>query len=300
MSVEGVDVEAHRREVVDAVSRALAEDLGPEGDLTAALVPETATARYALRARARGVLAGRACADEAFRRVGPGLDLVWHADDGDKLEPGDTVLDVEGPLRPILTAERTALNFLCHLSGVATLTARFVAAAHAANPDVRVLDTRKTLPGLRLLEKAAVRAGGGTNHRLGLSDAVLVKDNHLAGTTITDAVGRARALWPGRLVEIECDTLEQVTEAARAGADTVLLDNMDPATVAEAIAAAHLAAPGPVLTEVSGGVTVDTIASYAAAGPDHISVGALTQSAPALDLGLDLVWRSDERHEGKG
>jgi nicotinate-nucleotide pyrophosphorylase (carboxylating) len=290
--------QAYRREVIDAVTRALDEDLGPDGDLTAALVPETATAHYALRARTRGVLAGRAPADETFRRIGPELELVWHAADGDELKPGDTIADVTGPLRPILTAERTALNFLGHLSGVATLTARFVKAAHDANPAVAVLDTRKTLPGLRLLQKAAVRAGGGTNHRLGLSDAVLVKDNHLAGTTITDAVARARTLWPGRLVEIECDALDQVTEAARAGADAVLLDNMDPATVAEAVAAAHLDAPGPILTEVSGGVTLDTIASYAAAGPDRISVGALTHSAPALDLGLDLVWTSDERHEG--
>jgi nicotinate-nucleotide pyrophosphorylase (carboxylating) len=301
MTVGGID-DAYRREVIDAVDRALSEDLGPEGDLTAALVPETATAHYALRARADGVLAGRPCADATFRRVGPALELEWHAHDGDELKPGDTILDVTGPLRPILTAERTALNFLGHLSGVATLTARFVKAAHDANPTVRVLDTRKTLPGLRLLEKAAVRAGGGTNHRLGLSDAVLVKDNHLAGTTITDAVTQARTLWPGRMVEVECDTLDQVTEAARAGADAVLLDNMDPATVAEAVAAAHLAAPGPILTEVSGGVTLDTIASYAAAGPDRISVGALTHSAPVLDLGLDLVWtetNARERSEGK-
>ena len=290
--------DAYEQAVTEAVTRALDEDLGPDGDLTAALVPESATAHYALRARTQGVLAGRPCADEAFRRVGPDLELVWHADDGDELKPGDTILDVTGPLRPILTAERTALNFLGHLSGVATLTARFVKAAHDANPAVAVLDTRKTLPGLRLLEKAAVRAGGGTNHRLGLSDAVLVKDNHLAGTTITTAVARARTLWPGRMVEIECDSLDQVTEAARAGADAVLLDNMSPDTVAEAVAAAHLAAPGPILTEVSGGVTLDTIGSYAAAGPDRISVGALTHSAPVLDLGLDLVWTdADERHE---
>jgi nicotinate-nucleotide pyrophosphorylase (carboxylating) len=286
------DEAAYRRAVVDAVDRALAEDLGPEGDLTAALVPERTTARYALRARDSGVLAGRACAEEAFYRVGPDLDTIWHAHDGDELKAGDTIVDVTGPLRPILTAERTALNFLCHLSGVATLTARFVKTAHAANAGVRILDTRKTLPGLRLLEKAAVRAGGGTNHRLGLSDAVLVKDNHLAGTTITDAVARARSLWPGRMVEIECDTLDQVTEAAKAGADAVLLDNMGPATVAEAVAAAHLVAPGPILTEVSGGVTIETIGAYAAAGPHHISVGALTHSAPVLDLGLDLVWTS--------
>jgi nicotinate-nucleotide pyrophosphorylase (carboxylating) len=300
VSGSGPDDEAYRRAVVDAVSRALSEDLGPEGDLTAALVPETAIAHYALRARTLGVLAGRAPATEAFRRVGPALELVWHADDGDELKPGDTILDVTGPLRPILTAERTALNFLGHLSGVATVTARFVKAAHDANPDVRVLDTRKTLPGLRLLEKAAVRAGGGTNHRLGLSDAVLVKDNHLAGTSITDAVARARALWPGRMVEIECDTLDQVAEAARAGADAVLLDNMDPAAVAEAVRVAHLDAPGPILTEVSGGVSLDTIGAYAAAGPDGISVGALTHSAPVLDLGLDLVWtEANEPNEGK-
>ena len=165
-----------------------------------------------------------------------------------------------------------------------------MAAAHADNRTVQVLDTRKTTPGLRRLEKAAVRAGGGTSHRHGLSDAVLVKDNHLAGTSITEAVRRARELWPGRMVEIECDALDQVAEAARAGADAVLLDNMDPGDVVEAIAVAHLEAPGPILTEVSGGVTLATIGAYAAAGPDRISVGALTHSASVLDLGLDLVW----------
>ena len=282
--------EVYARAVGEAVGRALAEDLGPEGDLTAALVPESTRAHFALRARRGGVLAGADCATETFRRVGPEVELVWLAADGDVLEAGDTVFEVTGPLRPILTAERTALNFLGRLSGVATLTAQFVAAAHDRNPSVAVLDTRKTTPGLRILEKAAVRAGGGTSHRAGLSDAVLVKDNHLAGTSIVDAVGRARALWPGRMVEIECDGLDQVAEAARAGADAVLFDNMDPGTVLEAIAVAHADAPGPILTEVSGGVTLATIGAYAAAGPDRISVGALTHSAPVLDLGLDLIW----------
>jgi nicotinate-nucleotide pyrophosphorylase (carboxylating) len=281
---------AYLAAVRDAVTRALAEDLGPEGDLTAALVPETVSAHFALRARRAGVLAGRTCATEAFARIGPTLDVAWHVDDGDAVEPGQTLMDVRGQLRPILTAERTALNFLGRLSGVATLTARFVAAAHERNPSVQILDTRKTTPGLRALEKAAVRAGGGTSHRAGLSDAVLVKDNHLAGTTITDAVRAAQARWGGRLVEIECDTLAQVAEAAAAGADAVLLDNMDPATVTEAITVAHREAPGTILTEVSGGVTLDTVGAYAAAAPDRISVGALTHSAPALDLGLDLVW----------
>ncbi len=282
--------EAYARAVVDAVDRALAEDLGPEGDVTAALVPAAATVLCAVRARHNGVLAGRDCATQAFARVDPELELHWHVVDGTKLSAGDTVLEVTGRLRPILTAERTALNFLGHLSGIATMTAQFVAAAHESNPSVEVLDTRKTTPGLRVLQKAAVRAGGGTSHRAGLSDAVLLKDNHLAGTSITAAVQQARTLWPGRMVEVECDALDQVAEAARAGADAVLLDNMDPGTVVESIALAHLDAAGPILTEVSGGITLATIGAYAAAGPDRISVGALTHSAPVLDLGLDLVW----------
>jgi nicotinate-nucleotide pyrophosphorylase (carboxylating) len=299
---------AYQAAVDDAVTRALGEDLGPDGDITAALVPAEATAHFVLRARQPGVLAGRECAAEAFRRMDPALCLVWQAADGDQLTSGQTVMEVTGALRPILTAERTALNFLGHLSGIATLTARFVAAAHAQNPSVEVLDTRKTTPGLRVLEKAAVRAGGGTNHRAGLSDAVLVKDNHLAGIGITAAIRRARERWPGRTVEVECDSLEQVAEAAGAGADVVLLDNMDPAQVVEAVAVAHLGAPGAIRTEVSGGVTLDTISAYAAAGPDRISVGALTHSAAVLDLGLDLIWtatgnerdrdREDERAAG--
>jgi nicotinate-nucleotide pyrophosphorylase (carboxylating) len=280
-------------DVAELVSRALAEDLLDDGDLTAALIPPGATARFALRARADGVLAGSDCASETFRQLDPTLELTWHAADGDVLTAGDVVLEVTGALRPILTAERTALNFLGHLSGIATLTARYVAAARQGNAATQVLDTRKTTPGLRSLEKAAVRAGGGVNHRSSLSEAVLVKDNHLAGITITEAVERSRAQWPGRFVQVECDTLEQVDEAARAGADAVLLDNMDPDTVVCAIATAHEAACGPIVTEVSGTITVDSIAAFAAAGPDRISVGALTHSAAVLDLGLDLIWRSD-------
>jgi nicotinate-nucleotide pyrophosphorylase (carboxylating) len=209
-------------------------------------------------------------------------------------------MEVTGALRPILTAERTVLNFLGHLSGIATLTQRFVAAAHARNPSAQILDTRKTTPGLRNLEKAAVRAGGGTNHRANLSDAVLVKDNHLAGATISDAVGRARNLWPGLGVQVECDSLDQVAEAAATGADALLLDNMSPELVVDAIALARAKAPGPVLIEVSGRVNLDNIGTYAAAGPDRISIGALTHSAVVLDLGLDLIWRTDDHRKGKG
>jgi len=280
--------------VSDAVTRALAEDLLAEGDLTAALVPEGVSAHFALRARRAGVLAGRDCATETFRQLDPEVKLIWHFTDGDPLAVGDTVMEVTGPLRPILTGERTALNFLGHLSGIATLTAQFVAAAQARNPAVHVLDTRKTTPGLRTLEKAAVRAGGGVNHRSSLSEAVLVKDNHLAGVTIAESVARARQLWPGRLIEVEADTLEQVGEVARAGADAVLFDNMDPETVVKAIAVARSEATGAILTEVSGEVNLESIGAYAATGTDRVSIGALTHSAPVLNLGLDLIWRHAE------
>ena len=264
-----------------AVRRALEEDVLPMGDLTAALLDDDRRGRAALVSRADGVVAGRLCADEAFRQVDPALLVTWQVDDGDVLTPGSVLGWVEGTLASILTAERTALNFLCHLSGVATLTAKYVAAAAGR---ATVLDTRKTTPGLRALEKAAVRAGGGSNHRGSLSEFVLVKDNHLAGMSITDAVERARDAWPARTVEVECDRLEQVNEAVGAGADIVMLDNMDPVAVSECVKAVD----GACYVEVSGGVNLETIAAMAQAGPDFISVGALTHSAPVLDIGLDL------------
>ena len=272
-----------------AVRRALAEDLGPLGDITAALLPERSRARLALVARAEGVLAGRLCAIETFAQVDTALAVEWFLPDGSPLSPGTVIAEIEGPMRSALTAERTALNFLGHLSGVASLTRRYVDAVASANPATRVLDTRKTTPGLRALEKAAVRAGGGTNHRAGLSDAVLVKDNHLAGLSITEAVARAREQWPGRMVEVECDRRSQADEAVDAGATVVMLDNMTADEVAACVAALRQrAGAAAVLVEVSGGVTLDTAPAYAAAGADLVSVGALTHSAPVLDIGLDL------------
>jgi nicotinate-nucleotide pyrophosphorylase (carboxylating) len=267
------------REVVD---RALKEDLGVYGDLTAGLVPPGATVVAVVASRADGVLAGRLCADETFRAVDPAIDVHWLVADGERLHPGTVMADVSGPLASVLTAERTALNLLGHLSGVATLTRRFV---DAAGPRTRIRDTRKTTPGLRALEKAAVRAGGGVNHRGSLSDGILVKDNHLAGVTIEGAVAAAHARWPGVACQVECDTLDQVKVAMAAGADLVLLDNMDPDTVATAVSMAG----GRVPLEVSGRVDLDSVAAYAATGVDLISVGALTHSAPVLDIGLDLV-----------
>lgn len=285
--------------VREAVARALAEDLQALGDLTAALVPEEVAASLAVVARRPGVVAGQRCAVEAFRQVDPAVEVHWRLPDGSAVVGGDVVALVGGPLRSVLTAERTALNFLCHLSGVATMTRRFVEAVTAANPATSVLDTRKTTPGLRALEKAAVRAGGGRNHRASLSDAVLVKDNHLGGVGITDAVRTARALWPGRMVEVECDRAEQVEEACRAGATAVLLDNMTPEEVRGCVALARrLAGAAGVLVEVSGGLTLERAPAYAAAGADLLSVGALTHSAPVLDLGLDLVTDVPPRRGG--
>lgn len=276
--------------VREAVARALAEDIGPEGDLTAALVPASALGRVRVVSRADGVLAGRMCAIETFSQIDAALVVDWRIPDGEWLAPGSVVAEVSGPLRSILTAERTALNFLCHLSGIATLARRFVDVVTAANPATRVLDTRKTTPGLRVLEKAAVRAGGAWNHRASLSDAVLVKDNHLGRLTVAEAVASARRSWPGFMVEVECDRPEQVSEAVDAGASAVLLDNMTPSLVSECVALVRArAAPGTVLVEASGGVTLDNAPAYAAAGADLISVGAITHSAPILDLGLDLV-----------
>ncbi len=273
-----------------AVRRALTEDLTPLGDITSALLdPQVVTvARFV--ARDPGVLAGSACSRRTFELVDGDVTMQWHRDDGDVLAPGDVIAEVRGSLRSILTAERTALNFMSHLSGVATLTRRFADAAATGGP-TRIWDTRKTIPGLRALEKAAVRAGGGVNHRGNLSDWVMVKDNHLLGAPITDLVTRARAAWPGRTVHVECDTITQVGEAVDAGADALLLDNMDPSMVAQCVAlVADRCGDGRrPLVEASGGITLDNVASYAAAGVDCISVGAITNAAGVLDIGLDIA-----------
>jgi nicotinate-nucleotide pyrophosphorylase (carboxylating) len=274
-----------------AVARALEEDLTPLGDITSALLPPTLAATADFVVRSAGVLAGVPCATETFTQVDDSVVVTWSAADGDEVDAKQAVGRVQGPLAAILTAERTALNFLCHLSGVATLTRRFVDAASNA-PGVRIWDTRKTIPGLRALEKAAVRAGGGVNHRGNLSDWVLLKDNHLAVLGIDDAVARARERWPARTVHVECDDMSQVERALQAGADAVLLDNMTPDEVRSCVAAvdSHAETHGgrrPLL-EVSGNVTLETIAAYAATGIDCISSSTLTMSAPVLDIGLDI------------
>ena len=266
------------------VRAALIEDLGRAGDITTdAIVPAAARAETALVARQKGVLAGLDLALMAFRLIDPAIAARLECRDGERLSPGDAIAIIAGPARGILSAERVALNFLCHLSGVATATAGIVEAVrpHAA----RVVCTRKTMPGLRAAQKYAVRVGGGANHRFGLDDALLIKDNHIAvAGGITPAVERARAAI-GHLVkiEVEVDALVQLEEALALGVDAVLLDNMDPETLRRAVALTARRA----VTEASGSITPEMAAAVAATGVDLISVGSLTHSADALDIGLD-------------
>jgi nicotinate-nucleotide pyrophosphorylase (carboxylating) len=272
--------------VREAVGRALAEDLLPLGDLTAALIPANTIAEARFVTRDDGVTAGRACVVETFAQVDPAVAVEWRVDDGCPVGAKTVLGTVRGPLAPIVTGERTALNFLRHLSGIASLTAQFVSVAtQASGGHTRILDTRKTTPGLRALEKAAVRAGGGHNHRASLSDAVMVKDTHLAGLSIGEAVARARQLWPGRPVHVECDDLDQLALIVEAGADRAMLDNFTPSMVAEGVELVG----GRTEVEVTGGVTLDTVAAYAACRPDFISVGAITHSGGVLDISLDVV-----------
>ena len=279
------DFDAPAHVVRALVASALAEDIGPLGDLTASLVAIGTDASVDVMVRADGVVAGTACATEVFAQLDPAVRVEWLVDDGDAVGPDTLLGQVNGPLRAVLTGERSALNFLCHLSGVATATRRFV---QAVGPTARIWDTRKTIPGLRAVEKAAVRAGGGVNHRGSLSEFILVKDNHLVGLDITDAVSRARAVWPGRTVEVECDRAAQVQEAIAAGANMVLLDNMTPAEVRACMSLVRTTAPSGFLVEVSGGVTLEYVRAYADAGADLISTSVITQSAPALDVAFDL------------
>jgi nicotinate-nucleotide pyrophosphorylase (carboxylating) len=277
-----------RRETLAAVRQALAEDVGRGDATTLATVPADAVARACIVAREPLVLAGLAFADTAFRTLSRQVRIEPLASDGEAVRRGQTVMRLEGPARALLTAERVALNFLQRLSGVATLTARYVRAV--AGTPARILDTRKTTPGWRRFEKYAVACGGGTNHRVGLGDLVLIKDNHLVAladakpTAIAAAVRRAREHYPRLRVEVEADTLRQVKHAVAAGADIILLDNMTTDQLREAVR--RIA--GRARTEASGGVTLQTVRAIAETGVDFISVGALTHSAPAADHGLDF------------
>ena len=276
-------------EIRRAVQAALAEDIGSGDATTLAVVPEHATAAAAMVARKPLVVAGIGFAEAAFRELAPSVQIERWAADGHRLQTDDWLLRVSGPARAILTAERVALNFVQRLSGVATLTARFV--EEVKHTRAKILDTRKTTPGWRRFEKYAVTCGGGTNHRQGLFDMVLIKDNHLVAVQfeppnpIGAAVRRARVQFPKLKIEVEVDTAEQVQQALEAGADLILLDNMD---VEQLRTAVHWIS-GKAKTEASGGVTLSTVRAIAETGVDFISVGALTHSAKAVDIALDFL-----------
>jgi nicotinate-nucleotide pyrophosphorylase (carboxylating) len=270
----------------EAVQRALNEDLGRAGDITSiATIPEATKAHAILIARQAGVIAGLPLAVATFQKLSPDINIQAHFRDGATVAAGLQVLKISGPARAVLAGERTALNFVGRLSGIATLTSDYV--RHTAGSKLRICCTRKTTPGLRALEKYAVRCGGGFNHRFGLDDAVLIKDNHIAvAGGVRPVLERARA-HIGHLVkiEIEVDTLAQLREVLDTGlADVVLLDNMDIATLTEAVQLAN----GRVVLEASGGVTLDSIANIAKTGVDYVSAGALTHSAPNFDVALDI------------
>ena len=284
MSAEPAKLELPSSLVARAVALALEEDLGQAGDVTTnAVIPAHASAEAEIVARKPGVIAGLDLAAASFKALDADVQFVADVADGAKVAVGSRIARVQGNTRALLSAERTALNFLGHLSGIATLTAAYVAAINGTK--AKIACTRKTTPGLRALEKYAVRAGGGSNHRFGLYDAVLVKDNHIAAAgSLAEALTRLRTTT-GHLVkvEVEVDTLDQLDEALHFPIDAVLLDNMDVAALKQAVALVN----GRVVTEASGGVTSETVRKIAETGVDLISVGALTHSAPVLDLALE-------------
>ena len=273
-------------ETLDIIARAYAEDLGPNGDLTSQAVISPGQRSHAVVvAREGGCIAGIDVASECFRYVDGEITVDEKVTNATIVDPGVVLIDVAGPTRSILTAERVALNLLGHMSGVATATRAFV--DRVGGTKAAITDTRKTTPGLRSLEKAAVRAGGGVSHRAGLYDAVLIKDNHIAAAgSIAGAVAAARAdVDPDIVVEVEVDTLDQLDELLTTGADRVLLDNMTPDELAEAVRRVD----GMMVTEASGGVTLETVRAIAATGVDIISVGWITHSSPNLDVALDFI-----------
>lgn len=274
-----------RRLLEELVAAWLAEDVGRGDVTTRAVVPPDRAGVARIEAREAAVVAGIDAARACFALVSDGR-LVWRGlvPDGGEVGPGDIIARIEGPLAAILTAERTALNLVGHLSGIATMTRRF--SKEVEGTTATIVDTRKTTPGMRLLEKAAVRAGGGSNHRFGLDDGVLIKDNHVAAVGgVEEAVRRARASVPhGLKIEVEVSTLDQLDEALAAGADAILLDNMQPETIAAAVERAG----GKAILEASGGITLENVRRYAETGVDLISVGALTHSAPNVDVALEV------------
>lgn len=278
--------------VSSLIRSALREDLGSRGDVTSiATIPDQSKSIARIVAREPGIFCGEILVKESFKALDRNVKIRFFVRDGGKIKRGQTICEVRGRTRALLSAERTALNLIQRMSGIATHTGEFVRLMRKASSKVRLLDTRKTTPLLRVLEKYAVTCGGGTNHRFGLYDMVLIKDNHLAAVAqdshqpVLEAVKRARKKWPKLKVEVECDTLRQVAEAVASKADIILLDNMSPKILRQAVKIVA----GRAKTEASGGINLKTISKVAATGVDFVSVGSLTHSAKALDISLDFV-----------
>jgi len=282
-----MDLQQYQDDIQTSVSRAIAEDIGT-GDITAMLIPADQRSHARIISREQAVIAGQAWVNEVFRQVDPEVDVIWKVTEGELVAPNTVLFELKGLSRSLLTGERCALNFLQSLSGTATLCHHY--ATLVKGTDVRLLDTRKTIPGLRVAQKYAVTVGGCYNHRIGLYDAFLIKENHImAAGSISAAVQQAHEIAPGKPVEVEVETMEQLDEAITAGADTIMLDNFSTDTMRRAVEHTRQRSEGRIKLEASGGITKDTLRQYAETGVDFISIGALTKDCKAIDLSMRMI-----------
>ena len=282
-----MDLSLYQDDIIVAVTAAIKEDIG-NGDITAQLIPETQQAHARIISRDKAVIAGQAWVNEVFRQVDASVEVIWKIEEGDLVEPNQTLFELKGNARSLLTGERCALNFLQSLSGTATLCRHYADIVEGTT--VKLLDTRKTIPGLRIAQKYAVTVGGCYNHRIGLYDAFLIKENHImAAGNIGNAVKQAHAIAPGKPVEVEVETMAQLDEAIEAGADTIMLDNFTPEEMTIAVQHTRAKTNGQVKLEASGGITTDSLRHYAETGVDFISIGALTKDCTAVDLSMRMI-----------
>ena len=282
-----MDLSLYQDDIIAAVNAAIKEDIG-NGDITAQLIPETQQAHARIISRDKAVIAGQAWVNEVFRQIDANVEVIWKIKEGDLVEPNQTLFELKGNARSLLTGERCALNFLQSLSGTATLCRHY--ADIVAGTSVKLLDTRKTIPGLRIAQKYAVTVGGCYNHRIGLYDAFLIKENHImAAGNISNAVKQAHTIAPGKHVEVEVETMSQLDEAIEAGADTIMLDNFTPEEMIAAVQRTRAKTSGKVKLEASGGITTDSLRHYAETGVDFISIGALTKDCTAVDLSMRMI-----------
>lgn len=282
-----MDLSLYQDDIIVAVTAAIKEDIG-NGDITAQLIPETQQAHARIISRDKAVIAGQAWVNEVFRQIDANVEVIWKIKEGDLVEPNQTLFELKGNARSLLTGERCALNFLQSLSGTATLCRHY--ADIVAGTSVKLLDTRKTIPGLRIAQKYAVTVGGCYNHRIGLYDAFLIKENHImAAGNISNAITQAHAIAPGKPVEVEVETMAQLDEAIEAGADTIMLDNFTPEEMIAAVQRTRAKTSGKVKLEASGGITTDSLRHYAETGVDFISIGALTKDCTAVDLSMRMI-----------